>query len=476
MYGGVFINPLTVGPATPLGYPWEAAPDAYSLARHSLEALIGGNLAGEVLPELATSWEVDTAALTITFHLRQGVKFHDGSDFDASDVVWCYEKVMAAGRAPDFVSVAATDDYTVVVKVTEYTNVTLTNLMGGYFLIISPTAVEANGEDWARNNPVGTGPFLFVEYERDSRLVFERNDDYWQEDLPYLDGLEYVVIADETVRKLAFQRGDIYRLAATGIDAQELQAEGYYYISQTGGTMILIPDSANPDSPFSNLLVRQAVSYAINREALVEGLTYGFGRPAYQIYPGFEITRIPDLEITEYNPDKARELLDLAGYPNGIDTAIHAFTRVVPRDYITAIGAMLNDVGIRTELDFPEAGAYTELRYGGWSNSMMGHGYINFTNPNQLWGFYFDPTIAFPSMYLPQVLKDAINASLTSIEPDPALVQAALRIIAEQMIVIPYIEEVQTLFLRDGVHDPGSELFSPVIFQGDIAWLDPELR
>jgi peptide/nickel transport system substrate-binding protein len=476
MYGGIFKLPLTVGPATPLGYPWEAAPDASALAAHALETLIRVTLAGVVEPELATSWEVDPVGLTMTFHLRQGVKFHDGSDFDAHDVVWCFEKVMAAGRARDFESVTAVDDYTIQIKVTRYTNVTLTGLAGGYFLIISTAAVEANGEDWARNNPVGTGAFKFVEYERDSRLVFERNDEYWDEGIPYLDGLEYVVISDDTVRKLAFQRGDIHRLVATGIDAQELQSEGYTMRSQTGGTMVLIPDSANPDSPFADIRVRQAVSYAINREALVSGLTYGFGHPAYQIYPGFEVSGIPDLDITEYNPDKARTLLTVAGYPNGFSTSIHAFTRVVPRDYITAIAAMLNEVGIQTEPDFPEAGKYTEYRFGGWSNSMMGHGLINFTNPNQVWGFYFNPAIAFPSMKMPQVLQDAIDASLASIEPDPALVQAALRIVAEEMISIPYIEEVIAVFYRDGVHDPGADIYPSAVFQGNLAWLEPQVR
>jgi hypothetical protein len=133
-------------------------------------------------------------------------------------------------------------------------------------------------------------------------------------------------------------------------------------------------------------------------------------------------------------------------------------------------------VGIQTKPDFPEAGKYTEYRFGGWSDAMLGHGYINFTNPNQLWGFYFDTSIAFTSMDVPQALQDAIDASLASAEPDPALVQAALRIVAEEMVVIPYIEEVNTLFLQDGVHDPGSEMYSSVIFQGDIAWLEPQAR
>lgn len=475
MYGGVFKLALTVGPATPLGYPAEAAPDAAALATHALERLIRVTRGGVVQPMLATSWEVDPAGLTVTFHLRQGVKFHDGTDFNAQAVKWCFERVMEAGRAPDWESVTAVDDYTIRVKVKRYTNITLTGFASGYFSIISPTAVEVNGLDWARNNPVGTGPFKFVEYERDSRLVFERNDDYWEPGVPFLDGLEYVVISDATVRKLAFQRGDIHRLVATGIDAQELQSQGYVANIQTGGTMVLIPDSANPDSPFADIKVRQAVSYAIDREALAEGLGFGFANPAYQIYPGFAHSHIPDLEITEFNPEKARQLLALAGYPNGFNTTIHTFTRIVPRDYINAIAAMLNDVGIHTTPDFPEAGKYTEYRFGGWSNAMMAHGYAPFDNPNTLWSFYFTGT-AFPSLEKPQALIDAINASLESTEVDPALVQACMKIIADNMVVIPYLEEVIIVFYQDGVHDPGIENYAATAFIADLAWLEPQAR
>ncbi len=475
MYGGIFKQALTVGPATPLGYPPESAPDAYSLAAHSLERLIRVKTDGTIEPKLATSWDVDKENLTMTFYLRQGVKFHDGTDFNAQAVKWNFDLAIEAGKASDWDSVEVVDDFTIRINLNKFTNTTLTGLAGGAFQVISPTAVEQNGLDWARNNPIGTGPFKFVEYERDARLVFERNDDYWEEGKPYLDGLEYVVIADATVRKIAFQQGELHRLTATGIDAQELQSQGYDVNIQTGGTLVLVPDSNNPDSPFADILVRQAVSYAIDREALAEGLGFGFARPAYQLFPGFEVSHIPDLDIHEYNPDKARELLTLAGYEGGFTTTIHTFTRIVPRDYITAIAAMLNEVGIITEPDFPEAGKYTEYRFGGWSNAMLGHGLAAFDNLNTTWDFYFGG-IAFPSLYKSDAFRAAADAALASETIDPALVQQVIQIIHDEVMVIPYLEEVVVTFYQDGVHDPGIEDYMATTFISDLAWLEPEQR
>jgi peptide/nickel transport system substrate-binding protein len=425
---------------------------------------------------LATAWEVDPDALTIRLHLREGVKFHDGTDFNADAVKWNWEKVIEAERAADWESVEVIDDYTVLLYIKRYTNIILTGLAGGYYSIISPTAAETNGLDWARNNPVGTGPFKFVEYERDFKLVFERNDDYWDEEKPYLDGLEYVVIADATVRKMAFQRGDIHRLSgATGLDAQELSSQNYVYVTQTGGTMVLIPDSANPDSPFADIRVRKALSHAIDREALAEGLGFGFARPAYQLYPGFDLAYMPDLDIHEYDLDKARQLLADAGVPDGFSTTIHTFTRIVPQDYITAIAAMLGEVGIVTEPDFPEAGKYTEYRFGGWNNALMGHGYAAFENLNSCWSFYFTGT-GFPSFERPDSLMDALNASLESEEVDAELIKAAIREMHDNVTVIPYLEEVVVNFYLEGVHDPGILDYPATVFIADLAWLEPEFR
>jgi len=475
-YGGILKEVLTVGPATPIGYMPEAAPDAQADARPAVESLVRVRNGGVVEPLLATAWEIAPDGKSVTLTLRKGVKFHDGTDFNAAAVKWNLDKQIEAEKARDWESVDVIDDYTVRINITGYNNTILTGLGAGAAMIISPAAVEKNGLDWARWHPVGTGPFKFVEYERDARLVYEKNENYWQEGLPYLDGMEFVVIADETVRSIAFQKGDIHSLRSSGLTAQELMNMGFDYVTRSGGTFLLIPDSINAESPFADRRVRLAVSHAIDREALVKALGYGFSRPAYQVYPGFIETAIPNLDKHEFDQDLARQLLAEAGYPDGFETTIHAFIRVVPKDYISAIAHMLGEVGIEVTPDFPEAGKYSEYRFGGWSNAMMAHAMASMENMNSGFSFYFGG-VQFPSVQKPDGWQEAFDAALSSVEVDPVKTQALVKLMHDDVMVIPYMEETAVAFLQKGVHDTGHLKDSlTTLTELEITWLDPELR
>jgi peptide/nickel transport system substrate-binding protein len=472
-YGGILKEVLTVGPATPIGYPPEGAPDALADAVPALESLVRIRNGGVVEPLLATAWDIAPDGKSITFTLRQGVKFHDGSDFKAPAVKWLYDKMIEAKRAPDWESVDVIDDYTLRVNITGYKNTILTSFNTG---IISTTSLEMRGLDWARWHPVGTGPFKFVEYERDSRLVYERNDNYWQKGLPYLDGVEFVVIADETVRKIAFQKGDINTMRASGITAVELRDMGYDYVTRAGGTFVLIPDSKNVESPYADRRVRLAVSHAIDRDSLAEALGYGFSRPAYQVFPGFTETAIPNLDKHEFDQDLARQLLAEAGYPDGLKTTIRAFIRVVPRDYVTAIANMLGEVGIVVEPDFPEAGKYTEYRFGGWSDAMMAHALGAMENLNSSFVMYFGG-VQFPSVQKPEGWQQAYDAALSSETVDPVKTRALVKLMHDDVMVIPYMEETAVAFIQKGVHDSGQLKDSlTTVTEFEVTWLDPELR
>ena len=143
--------------------------------------------------------------------------------------------------------------------------------------------------------------------------------------------------------------------------------------SQPGGTFALLPDSKNNDSPWSNLNVRLAASYSLDREAFSNALGFGFTNPAYQVYPGFEQTAIPNLDKHMYDKTRAKNLLKEAGYPNGFKTTMYVFGRVVPANYPTALAEMLRAVGIDIEVETPTAGKYDEYRYAGWHNALMNH-------------------------------------------------------------------------------------------------------
>jgi ABC-type transport system substrate-binding protein len=479
-YGGIWKAALTVGPSTPLGYIPEGANDSMDLARPAMEAMFNIQKDATMVPKLATSWDINVAAATIVFHLRKNVKFHDGSDFNAQNVKWCWDLIIAAKKAPNINSVEVIDDYTVKVNFKVYQNTDLSGFSGGYFLVYSKASFDKNGIDYTRTHPVGTGPFKFVEYQRDTKLVYTRNENYWQPGVPYLDGVEFYVIAEETVRKLSYERGDITMIRASVTIQPEMIKKGYPYLSEAGGTWLLIPDSANDTSPFARLKVRQAVSYAIDREAIAQGLGFGLMQPAYQIYPGNPISALPEGSYlkTEFNPAKAKQLLAEAGYPNGFKTSIHTFVRVINKDFITAIAKMLGDVGIQCDADFPEAGKYEEYRAKGWTNSLMAHAFISVgTNPNSMYNMYFpESNITMPSVKKPSGFYDLINISKTSPDVDPVKVKAVYKAMADDFMTIPYVEEGVYNFYVKGAHDEGGKKYALTAFYPWEAWMEASIR
>ena len=474
-YGGVLKEVLTVGPATPIGYPSEAAPDAGAAALPALETLIRVTQDGRVEPLLAESWEVAPDHKSITFKLQKGARFHDGTTFTAQAVKWNFDIVIKSKRVRGWKSVDVLDDHTVRLNLIKYSNVVFARIGNSTCAIISPTAAEKKGLDWVRWHPVGTGPFKFVAYERDAKLTYEKNRDYWRKGLPYLDGIEFVVIADDSVQKIAFQRGDIHRLQAKPLTALELKTAGFPYYALPFGSFALIPDSKNSGSPLANKKVRLAISHALDREALAEGLGHGFANPAYQVFPGIYGAVLPNLQKHEYNPEKAKNLLAEAGYPNGFETNIWAFIRIVPRDYINAVANMLQQVGIKVTVDFPEAGRYSEYRFKGWKNGMLGHALAPITSVNSAFNSYFGG-IQFPSVQKPARWEEVYNAAMEPLEIDYAKTRDLIQLVHDDVMIIPYLEETQISFYQKGVHIPEMEKYGTLSYFREESWLAPDLR
>jgi ABC-type transport system substrate-binding protein len=480
-YGGTWKTALYAGPASPIGYPPESANDAFSAAGPCLESMYKVQADGKLTPKLATSWDIDTAASTIVFRLRKNVKFHDGSDFNASVVKWCWDLEGAARRTPNIKSIDVIDDYTLRVNCLVLRNTDITAFDGGQYGIFSKASFDKNGLDYTRARPIGTGPFLFEQYVKDSKITYTRNPNYWDPVLPYVNRLEMSVVAEETVRKLLFERGDIHQFAPSSQLAPEmLQTKKYDVMSSIGGTYGLVPDSANADSPLSKLKVRQAVSYALDRESLCSGVGRGILQPAYQIYPGNQISALPEGSYlkTEYNVTKAKQLLTEAGYPNGFKTGIHTFTQAVNKDYITYIVNLLAAVNITVEADFPDGGKYQEYRTKGWTNSLLAHGFANLgVNPNGIASWYLpENNVTFPSLKRPDGFYTALNASLATPVVDPVKVKAAYKYLADDFTIICYAEDRTTTFYIKGAHDDGALIYQAPIFAPELAWLDAALR
>jgi peptide/nickel transport system substrate-binding protein len=359
---------------TTYGYPPTCTSDASGIS-FCIEALLGYNENLEIIPRLATDWEVSADSTYITIKLREGVTFHDGSDFNAEVAKWNLDNYRLSDKPglKSIESVDIIDDYTIQLNMPIYNNLIFTNLAGEAGVMISKEAYETHGQAWCEENPIGAGPLKFVSMEKDVDMVFERFDDYWG-GKPYIDGLQLINFADETTLLMAFKRGDIDIMHARNAkDARDLEAEGYRVAAcKIAPQPFLAGDSIHPDSPFADIRVRQAMSYAIDIPAICDGLSFGYWTYTNQWAVPETSFYNPDVVGYPYNPEKAKQLLADAGYPDGFDATIYYLQLEQTTAQMTSVQSYLQEVGIRTTLEphtfdkFAQVGASGV----GWENGI----------------------------------------------------------------------------------------------------------
>ncbi|MCB0112588.1 MAG: ABC transporter substrate-binding protein, partial [Caldilineaceae bacterium] len=267
-----------------------------------------------VEPLLAESWE-QTDDVTYVFTLRQGVTFHDGSDFNAEDVVYSYDRVMdedfGSPRRADLLpieSVTAVDDYTVEFKLKQPFAPFLTKLE---VLRIVP----ADAENDPATNPVGTGPFKFVEWITGQRIELAKNENYWQEGRPYLDSVVFRPIPEPSTRVVELQTGSVDMLnSVPSKDVVALDEDPNIDVYRVMG-VVRDHIGFNMDSPLiaDNPNLRKAIGWAINRQAIVDAIMYGYAVPAQVAIPTSHWAYNPAVEgAFGYDLAKAKEYYDAA--------------------------------------------------------------------------------------------------------------------------------------------------------------------
>jgi peptide/nickel transport system substrate-binding protein len=465
-YGGTLRLIQPNSPATPIGWPADAGAEALREMQLSIETLLRGELDGTMSPSLVQSFEInsDPANASFTLHLRKGIKFHDGTDFNAQAVKWNWEQTKAgaanAGTTIFWKSFEIIDDYNIKINFTTWQNRLTTGFGMASMNMVSPTAFQKNGVDWMRVHMVGTGPFIQTDYQRDVTVKTVKNKDYWDTGKPYLDGVQYFFVADQLTRLALFKSGgaDAVDLNSNGRDANDLKALGYNILTQQTGTDVLVPDSINADSPWSNAKVRQAAEYAIDKVALNNAFGYGYNGVAYQICSTSESVYDPNFAgERKYDVAKAKQLLSEAGYPNGFKTRIISAV-TGNRDKIIAIQSMLSKVNINCDLEFAEAGqmnAYT-LAGAGWKNALVS-GYI-FEWPNMNYGlnlWFGVPSAWYPSLKKPDGWKEALGASLATKDPDPTIIKKLIRTFYDDATVITLDYPAQLTAVTNNVKDSG---------------------
>lgn len=353
---------------TALGIPWELRSTYdFFISTPALEKLGRYTADGTTEPHLAERWEENPEEATITYYLREGIQFHDGTPFNAEAVKWNLDNYMESGRIEleGIESVSVIDEYTVQVKLESWMSSMVHNI-NHFVPMISPTAYEDMGRDEALKHPVGTGPFQFEAWIADERITFKRFDQYWQEGKPYLDAIEFVLYADSTTASLSLQGGEVQGfISVPPMEANKLdQLPDFTVLNlETGlGSLAhgLIFDTANPDSVFSDVNVRKAVAYAIDREAIVDNLVYGYGIPSNQWGVPGSPTFNDEITIG-YDPDRARQLLAEAGYKDGVKIKFSAVNDPETQQRATAIKGYLEDVGFEVELNIIDDALFREI-------------------------------------------------------------------------------------------------------------------
>lgn len=364
--------------------------ESFKVTENIFETLLNfGEQDTTVNPGLAKEWEVSEDGLTYTFHLQEGVKFHDGTDFNAEAVVknverwkggaeekFYYFHSMFKSEGEDIIkSVEAVDDYTVVFTLSRPQAPFLKNIAMSPFGIASPTAFESAGDAFG-DNPVGTGPFKFVEWKRNDSITVEKNEDYWQEGLPKLDKIIFRSIPDNSARLNALTTGEID--LADGInpsDAATVESNAELQLIERPSMNIGYLGLTTTRKPFDNALVRQAVNYAIDKQAIVDAFFQGRAEVAVNPMPSSISGYNEEIEGYPYDPEKAKELLAEAGYDG---EEIELWAMPVPRPYMPdgqkvaeAIQKNLADVGIPSRIVTFEWATYLEKAKNGEADAFL---------------------------------------------------------------------------------------------------------
>jgi ABC-type transport system substrate-binding protein len=325
---------------------------------------------------LAESWEYSKDAKSIVFKLRKGIKFHDGSDWNADVAVWNIMRMKDDPKSgskdlfTDVEEVKPLDSYTFQVTFAA-PNVVFPVTMSeggsrGRTRMISKAAFDRLGADAFAQTPSGSGPYKLVSWKKDDRMILDHFPGYWQKGddgkpLPYLDQMVVREISDEPTVTAEMRAGTIHwmfnQLAySTAVSLERDPALNVYYFKE-GASYFMIGCNAK-DGPFaSHTELRQAVAHAINREEVVKALAPGIGSPAHQfIEPGF-IGYDAKLVYT-YDPDKAKSVVAKAGYPNGLDVKMLTWNREAWIRRAEVYQQQLAGVGMRCHIDALEGLAW----------------------------------------------------------------------------------------------------------------------
>ncbi|MCI8609244.1 MAG: ABC transporter substrate-binding protein [Firmicutes bacterium] len=327
--------------------------------------LVEENENGEFVPCLAEKVDISDDEKVYTFTLRQGVKFHDGSEMTADDVVFSINRTIEKGWAFDMTAfidkVEKVDDYTVEMTLNTPFGGMMGSLASPYFSIMSKNYLETNGDEIADREPMGTGAYKFVEWVSGDHISLEANEDYFQ-GAPAIKNITFKPITDKNTGLISLQTGEIDAyLNVNAVDIPTVEEDETLAFYSTELAAVLSLNMNVEVEPLDNPDVRRAINYALNRQSIIDGALEGRGTIANSSISPTCDGYSENVKAYEYDVEKAKELLKGAGYDesNPLKLTIKLKEDAKNQKVAQVIQNDLKQANIEVEIDVMEAGAYT---------------------------------------------------------------------------------------------------------------------
>lgn len=419
----------------------------------------------EIEPCLAESWDVSDDGKTYTFHVKEGLKFSDGSDVTAEDWQWTFERAMAAtdsnwySTVENIASVECPDDTTVIITMKEASASTLANLSIFEVAVQSKAHFDEVGEEeYVNAGPIGTGPYVLDEWSKGEYMTFKANPNYRVEGQPLTDTIEFRIVADDNSRVIQLQGGDIDVADDVPFSSlQQLEDDANCEPHPDPSTMVYWLSLNTQSESLANQKVREALYKATDAQEIVDMVSYGYAETAGSIISTSSVYCDTSLEPPAADVEAAKQLLEEAGYPDGF--SVRLLLRGGDALYESIAQVVLDQwskIGVTVNIDSRESTSYSQARtdldfdviISGWSDDVP--------DPTSLMQFIFDYSAAsgyYSGMEQPDELKELNRRATVELDEDArkddyAQIQQALR---KEAIFIPFMSTPWSTAVRKNV-------------------------
>ncbi len=434
------------------------------------ESLFRPNALGTVDPWLLAAYEADPDGLAYVFHVRKGVTFSDGTRLDAAVVKWNIDHYLKVGSKRAALlgaikSVERIGDYSLKIHLSTWSSIIPTAFSRECGYMFSKAHYERYGDAYCQENPVGTGPFVLKHWERNVSKLFVRNPTYWGGRVS-LDAITYTIYNDAVVGQAALIAGEIDVFAGMELTGLRPLAERGFVVKTKplkDHASLLVFNSLNRhgDDPTGNLLVRQAISHAIDRTALVRAAYLGFASVSTQFGVGGHYISNAVIGY-DYDVAKAKSLLAQAGYPNGFRTKIGAAASITNRTVLAIIQANLATIGIDAHIQLL-TGAAANQAATGWGSGLWYHTSSIYVDVAMQMASIFSKgltggVLGLTTMLRPDDIDAALKRSVSSISDQEAVAavgQANRLLIDKYAIYMPIAEYPYAYVTNKNVRDSG---------------------